>query len=263
MSRLIFGNLLVLYVALSLFGCDMQRYPDVEDSAKKELLIYSGMTMVQPLMEVVALVEEEQQCRIKITYGGSGHICKSVEVNQLGDIFFPGCISYIEDFQSQGIVTDAVQVGYNEAVLFVEKGNPQQVESQLDSLYDQRLNVVIGNDTSGAIGRETKRMLDAAGIYQQVADNVLYMTTDSKGLALAMKNRDADVVVNWKAIAYLPANREVTDVLKLPKGVADKRPLVMGLLRYSKNPDLARKVLAKASSIEGQAIFRKYGFLDD
>ena len=85
---------LLFILPFLLVACDMQKYPEPVNSNQRELLIYSGMTMLQPLQEISTLIEKEENCRIKITYGGSGHILKSVEVNQIGDLFFP--VEYIE-----------------------------------------------------------------------------------------------------------------------------------------------------------------------
>jgi len=46
-------------------ACDMQKYPE---SAQRELFIYSGMTMHQPLLEISALIENEENFRINERY---------------------------------------------------------------------------------------------------------------------------------------------------------------------------------------------------
>lgn len=260
MQNIKFSLLFILLFFLT--ACDMQKYPEPANSNQCELLIYSGMTMLQPLQEISALIEKEENCRVKITSGGSGHILKSVEINQIGDLFFPGDKSYIDELQKKGTVTQSVQVGYNEAGLFVQPGNPKQITSDLNQLQNKLLNVVIGTKKAGAIGRETKRILQHAGIYQEVIDNSFYMTTDSRGLALAIKSKDADVVMNWKAISFLPANIGQMDYIALPDEKIKQQPLVMGLLTYSHHQGLARKIMQVASSDVGQNIFQKYGFLD-
>ena len=113
---------LLFILPFLLVACDMQKYPEPVNSNQRELLIYSGMTMLQPLQEISTLIEKEENCRIKITYGGSGHILKSVEVNQIGDLFFPGDNSYIDELQDKGIITESIPVGYNKAGLFVQPG---------------------------------------------------------------------------------------------------------------------------------------------
>nr|WP_320048842.1 substrate-binding domain-containing protein [uncultured Desulfuromonas sp.] len=243
-------------------GCDPREHPDMGSPHKKELLVYSGMTMVKPLLELVEIMERQHECEIKVTYGGSGHIAKSVRINQVGDLFFPGDSSFIRSLQDEGLVSDVVEVGYNQAALFVQRGNPLHIEASLDELADPGYNVVLGNEFSGAIGRETKNILLTAGLYDRVVENVLYMATDSKGLAQAIRHQDADLVMNWKAVASLPENKYVMEVLALPEEIAGRHPLQMGLLSYSRQPELARLFLELAHSERGRDIFRRYGFVD-
>ncbi|WP_161947617.1 substrate-binding domain-containing protein [Malonomonas rubra] len=240
----------------------MQEYPAPPGSDRKEILIYSGMTMIKPLLEVSKLFEQQENCVVKITYGGSGHIMRSVQINKIGDLFFPGNKLYIDELAEQEMIEETALVGYNQAALFVQPGNPKQITPDLHNLTDARFNVVIGSETSGAIGRETKRILDNFGIYQQVIDNALYLTTDSKGLNRAMRSHDADLVMNWKAVGYFPENKGKMEILPHPEEPLHRRPLVIGTLRYSQNPKLAGKFLRLISSETGQQIFQKFGFLD-
>ncbi len=254
--------LIFLVLPLFLFSCDLQEYPAVEKNDRPQVLIYSGMTMLEPLMEIIALVEAQENCQVKITYGGSGHIAKSVEVNQIGDIFFPGDESYINPLLASGVVTESVLVGYNQLGLFVQPGNPKNISGSLENLLDKKLNIVIGSAESGSVGHETKRILSHLRLYSDVINNAIYMTTDSKGLAVAIKNKTADLTPNWKAVGALQRNVGTMEYLPISSVHSLKHPLVMGMLTYSQHPELAKKILQLASSKPGQDIFRKYGFLD-
>ncbi len=254
--------MLLLPVLLLMFGCDTPQYPAVEDTVKKELLIYCGMTMVKPVLELAAHFEEQENCIVKLTYGGSNHIKRSIEINQIGDLYFPGEKSFIEELSDKGIVTETSELGYNKAALFVQHDNPQKLSGDLHNLMDAHLHVVIGSDNSGSIGRETRRILEQAGIYQNVVDNALYLTTDSKGLVKAVRSKEADLVINWQAVLYLDDNNDYMTVLPIADEYIKKQPLVLGLLYYSRQKDLARKFMALASSTVGQDTFKRYGFKD-
>ncbi len=253
---------IIFAMLLCVVACDMEKYPEARDTHSCELLIYSGITLVQPLEEIAALVEDKMDCRIRISSGDSGHLLRSIRVNKVGDIFFPGSASYLNTLVAGGLITQNVQIGFNQAKLFVQPGNPMDISADLNNLTNERFNVVLGNERAGSIGKETKRILSEAGIYRDALDNSLYLTTDSKGLANAIKNHDADLVINWNAVAFLPENHGKMESLPLPDIYVKKQPIVMGILKYSQHPDIARKVLDLSVSAVGQNIFRKYGFLD-
>ncbi len=251
--------LLFLLTAFSLFvvSCGAS-----ETARKPELLIYCGITMIKPMAEIAEIIEAQEDCKIIITKGGSGNLLKSIETNQVGDLYLPGSDSYIKIATEEGLVVDSVFVGYNKAALMVQKGNPKDISANLDNLASQDYYVVIGNPNSGSIGRESKQILEKKGIFTDVQRNARQLTTDSKDLALVLKNKNADLVLNWYAVSTWPENEAYMDVLAIDEEFAAKKRLVLGLLNTSVYPDTARKFMDYAASEEGQAIFRKYGLYD-
>ena len=78
-----------------------------------------------------------------------------------------------------------------------------------------------------------------------------------------MKKGEADGMLNWRATGFFPDNAEVIDVIDLAPALAKPQALLLNLLNSSKNQDLARRFMEYAASEQGQAVFRKHGFLDN
>ena len=251
---------LTLLLILGLFvmsGCQQQK---VEQ--KKEILIYCGITMIKPMTEIAGIIEQKYDCKVLITKGGSGNLLKSIKANKIGDLYLPGSGSYIQACLEQGLVTDTVHVGFNKAAMMVQKGNPKNIPGNLDSMADKSYYVVIGNPESGSIGRETEKILTKKGIFTQVADNVQMMTTDSKDLVRVLKDKEADLVINWYATSTWLENSGSLSVLPISDKYAGKKKLIIGLLRFSRYPEISKAFMEYASSAEGKAIFNKYGLYD-
>ena len=153
-------------------------------------------------------------------------------------------------------------VGHNQLALFVQKGNPKQVSGQLRELLRKDLTVVLGNAASGSVGHESRRMLDSAGIYSKVVANASELLPDSRSVNLAFKRGYADLALNWRATALFPDNSPYVDIVDLPVTVAAPQPLLMIELTFSRNLVDARRFIDFAASEEGQAVFRRHGFLD-
>ena len=239
-------------------GCD----PGRKSAPKTESLIYCGITMIKPMSEIAAIIERQEDCKIVITKGGSGNLLKSIKINKVGDLYLPGSDSYIKTCLSKGLVSETAHVGYNKAALMVQKGNPKDLDSNLNGLKDPRYYVVIGNPDSGSIGKETKRILDKKGIFKDVAQNARKLTTDSKDLVAVIKNKEADLVVNWYATSTWNENKPYVEAIAIDERFAKKKKLVIGLLNTCRNPEIARKFMACAASPKGREIFNKYGLYD-
>ncbi len=241
-----------------LTGCSNQQPP--EEPVKKEVLIYCGMTMVQPVRKIADLIEEKENCIIKIIKNGSNSLYRSIKVNQQGDLYLPGSDSYIIKCLEEKLVVETVLVGFNKAAMIVAKNNPLNITSDLHNFLNPDYRVVLGAPDSGAIGKETKRILSQAGIYDQVLKNALYLTTDSKYLSRAIIDNKADIIINWRATVMWPENKNKMDVFLLDKKISLPKKLVLGLLNCSSQPEIARRFMELASSTEGQNIFTDYGF---
>jgi len=229
-----------------------------------ELLFYVGITMVKPMTELATRFERKEGVKIKILQGGSEDLYQSAKNSKAGDVYMPGSLSYRTKYLSEGVMeNDAVFVGYNRAALMVSKGNPKGVDANLNVLLDVRYKTVLCNPESGSIGNQTKKILTSAGIYTEAMAKAVYLTTDSRNLIKAIKEKDADVILNWRATAFWEGNKEIVDVLDLPEAVAPKNILVLTLLKSSRHPDIVRQFMAYARSQEGREVFHAYGFLND
>jgi molybdate transport system substrate-binding protein len=232
-------------------------------NAKTEMLLYCGITMVHPMTEIARLFEARESVKVSIAQGGSEHLYQSAKKSGVGDWYLPGEPSYRAKYLKEGLLGSFVTVGYNQMALMVQKGNPKQVKGDPQELLRKDLTAIVGNATSGSVGQETKDILDSLGVYHKVVKSVAFLSPDSRSLALAIKRKEADVAMNWRAVGYFADNVGMVDTIDLPASLAKPQALELSLLASSKQPEIARRFMALAASEEGQAIFRKHGFLDN
>ncbi|MCX8085784.1 MAG: substrate-binding domain-containing protein [Rhodocyclaceae bacterium] len=152
---------------------------------------------------------------------------------------------------------------FETAAFIVQKGNPKKVKADLREMLRKDLVVILGNAESGSVGQEAKAILDRLGIYPQVVRQAAFLAPDSRSLMLAMRKGEADLTMSWRATGFFPENAEKLDVIDLPPTLARPQPLLLNLLKSSRHPELAKRFMAFAAGEEGQAIFRKHGFLDN
>jgi len=232
-------------------------------SAKKEMLLYCGITMVRPMTEIAQLFEQRENIKIIVAQGGSEDLFQSAKKSGVGDWYLPGEPSYRDKHLAEGLFGEQVTVGYNQMALMVQKGNPKKVRPDPRELLRKDLVAIIGNAESGSVGQEAKHILDRLGIYPQVIRNSAFLAPDSRSLVNAMKKGEADLTMNWRATGFFPDNAPKLDVVDLDPQIAKPQALLLIQLKSTKQPELARRFLAFASGAEGQAIFRKHGFLDN
>jgi molybdate transport system substrate-binding protein len=233
------------------------------ETAKNELLLYCGITLVRPMTEIAQSFEKRENVRITIAQGGSEDLFQSAKKSGVGDWYLAGEPSYYEKHLKAGLFGDYRTVGYNQMGLMVQKGNPKKVKADPRELLRKDLVAIIGNAESGSVGKEAKDILDELGIYPKVVRQAAFMAPDSRSLINAMKKGEADITLNWRATGFFPENAAAVDVIDLDPRLARPQALLLIQLKSTKNPELARRFLEFAAGEQGQAAFRKYGFLDN
>ncbi len=258
MKRHVIRIAIVLLAMVFIAGCAEEKA-----APKKKLLVYVGATMIKPMTEIAKAIEEQENCEIVLSRGGSGHLLKTIKSQQIGDLYLPGSDSYIKTCLEDGLVTDTVFVGYNKAAMMVQEGNPKSISADLENLTKKEYKVSIVDPKAGSIGKEAKKILEKKGIYDQVVANVdQFGTADSGDLILMLKDKKVDLVINWFATSAWPDNRDFVDPLPIDDKYAKKKKLVIGLLKTSENPEIARKFMEYAGSEKGRELFTEYGLYD-
>ncbi|MEN9316358.1 MAG: hypothetical protein RIS35_2751 [Pseudomonadota bacterium] len=227
------------------------------------LLIYCGITMVRPITELARSFEQREKVRVTITQGGSADLYLSAKKSRVGDLYFPGEPAYRTRYLPEGLLGEATLVGYNQLALFVRKGNPKAVRPDIHEIFRKDLTLMIGNADSGSVGQETRQMLDALRLYPKAVEKADFLMPDSRAINLAMRRGEADIALNWRATAFFPDNAPHVDAIDLDPKLAKPQALLLNLLTFSRQQPLARKFMEHAASPEGQAVFRKWGFLDN
>jgi molybdate transport system substrate-binding protein len=228
-------------------------------AAQKTLFFYCGITMAKAMSEIKQKIEKKDNCKIKIIPGGSKSLYNSLKAARVGDLYLPGSDSYRNKNLKDGLLTDFVNIGYNQAALVVLKGNPKHIKS-LKDLKRKDIRLVIGNPETGSVGRVAKKVAIIYGgenYYNYLYNNSVKLLADSKRIDNFLINKKADVAIDWRAAAI---NNPYLDVIKIDEKYAKKYKLQINLLKFSKHKKIAKDLMNFAASKEGQKIMKKYGF---
>ena len=255
LQQLITGFSLLLMLSLPIVG--------QAAAEKPEMLIYCGITMIRPMTEIARKFEQRENVKVTLSQGGSEDLYQSLKKNAVGDLYLPGEPTFRSKYAAEGLLGDVVTVGYNQLAIMVKKGNPKRVKGDIKEILREDLTIIIGNATSGSVGKETQDVLEAAGIYAEALDASIHLAPDSRGLNNAMKKGEADLILNWRATGFFPDNAVAVDVIDLSPKLAKPQALLLNLLTFSKNKAQSKRFMQFAAGEEGQAVFRKFGFLDN
>lgn len=252
MFHTLFKSIVIISIfTLSLFGAQ-----------KPNMLFYCGITMVKPMQEIATLFEKKNNCTIKIVQGGSEDLYDSLKLSKKGDLYLPGADNYIKEYKKDGLFGKEAYIGFNQAAIFVKKGNPKKIKT-LDSLVDDSIGTTLCNPDSGSIGKMTKTILTnykGEKFFNKAYDVTLEIGTDSRNLNSSLLRNEIDMTVNWIAAGSTSDVAKNITIVPIDEKYAPKKKLVITTLGFSKNKNLAEEFIQFAASKEGEAIMKKYGF---
>ncbi|WP_157493456.1 substrate-binding domain-containing protein [Desulfonatronovibrio magnus] len=252
--------MMLIVMSLMFFsGCseDSSRYAE----EKPRLLVYTGVTMVNPMVELAAIVESKCACRITILQDASSNHFNAIKALQQGDLFLPGDESFIEQAAEKGFISQTVLVGFNRAAIMVNRGNPLGLKGDPAELLNPEYAVVLADPELGSIGRETTAVFARKGLAEEILDNIMYYAADSKGVTMAIVRGQAHAGINWYAPSVWDENKEHVQALLMDEKYAPPRALILAKLSFSKHAEEALVFMEIASGPIGKAIFRKHGFI--
>ena len=225
-----------------------------------ELTLYCGAGIRPAAEALIRRFEAIYPVKINATYAGSGRLLGQIISLQRGDLFMPGAALYVDKAIEEGVAYAETRriVAYFVPVIFVQKGNPKGIHS-LGDFRRKGIRLGFGDERSCAVGRKTLKILAKNGIAcSEVKKNVVYKSGTVNELGLAIQMGNVDAVILWDANARHFAESGEVIPIPLEKNVLSAIPIV--LLRSSRHPGEAQRLIDFVASEEGRKILVKQGY---
>lgn len=228
-----------------------------------DLVIYSGITMVRPLKQIAERFEAEKNVHILIEQGASSYLYETISSQQTGDIYFPGSSYFRVKHKDDNILLEHKLVGYNRLAIVATLSNPKNISLELKSLLNPEYSVVLPAPDSGSVGKATEKLLDSQNLKKLAYRNTAFFTTDSHRINQAIIDGRGDIALNWYATTRWEEAQNKLETKIIDDSLSPKRNLELNLLKFSKNPTLAKEFINYATTPESLESFYEFGFLTD
>lgn len=240
---------LVLLACVTLVGCD---------SKDADLVLYCAAGIRPPAVDLIKAFEDKYGVTVSTDYAGSEVLLSKIKVSRRGDLYMPGDSHYIEQAKEAGMILSSRIVCYWVPTILVQKGNPKGV-SGLDGLVKPGLKVGLGDPDVCAIGRTTWEIFGKNGITREdIKENLVFQSLTVNELGMQIQTQALDAVIVWDAMAKYFSEYGDEVAIASEKNVVSS--VAVGVLKFSKNKELAEKFTAFLTSEEGQAIFAKHSY---
>ncbi|MCA9186427.1 MAG: substrate-binding domain-containing protein [Pirellulaceae bacterium] len=232
-----------------------------EQDDNRPLLVYCAAGMRPSLEKIADDYELEYEIATQLQYGGSNTLLSQIEVSQLGDLFVSADVDYLELGRQRGLVREILPLARIRPVIVVRKGNPKGIQSIQDLLRSD-VTTALGSPEQAAIGRTTRTLLEKAGIWSSVSDNVtrtgVFKPTVPE-VANDVKLGSVDAGIVWDTTLPLYPDLQAIPVPELEGGTT---LVAVGVLSSTSNPTAALRLARYiAARDKGLAEISKHGYV--
>ncbi|UCG49546.1 MAG: molybdate ABC transporter substrate-binding protein [Phycisphaerales bacterium] len=244
--------------ALLLLGGCKGDHGKVTRGGSAELVLYCGAGIRPPVDEVIAAFEKQEGVKVVPDYAGSEVLLSKIKVHRRGDLYMPGDKYYVDKAEEAGMISSRRPVFYWIPTILVRKGNPKNISGLVD-LQKPGLKVGLGDPNACAIGRTADMLLSKTGISREsLKENLVYQSLTVNELGVQIQAGSLDAVIVWDAMARYYA--EYGDQIAIRREQNVISTVDIGVLKFSKDSELAERFIAFITSGAAGEIFAKHGY---
>ena len=242
-----------LSIMLLIAGCTVPG--GCSQPVEPTLVVYCGAGLRPPVAELIDTFSKRHRVRVEPVYTGSGILLSQITLAQRGDIYIPGDQFFMQQAVDKGYILEQAAAAVFIPVIAVRKGNPKGIKGLAD-LTRKDLKLGLGEEKACAIGRSSAVMLKRAGLTDRVKPSYTATTVNDLGSHLKIGTLDAAII--WDAVArFYPDEVEMVDISTEYREVLT---VPVGVLRFTKNRELAQSFMQLVSGKEGKQVFAKHGY---
>ncbi len=236
--------------------------------------VFSARACAEPLERAAALFTEKTGVKVEIDVC-SRHCASGVaeeasgegkhddfldEISEAGvhDLAIGGAEYLLDDGEVRGIVQKGERrtIAARESAIIVPAGNPAGIETVRD-LAKPGVRVAISMiDCLKGLWEDVCGRL---GLIEGVLQNISYRANGCVAIVEAVAQRKVDAGVGWTAFEHLAPGR--IEAVRLPESARILRGTGIGLLRFSRQPDAAKKFMDFLTTPEARAFYLDLGWV--
>ena len=204
--------------------------------------------------EVEAAFEKKTGIQVDVILGSSGQFAQKIGEQAPYDVFFSANVSFVDDVIKSGDCDGETRALYGRGrIVMWSKDTPPASLSELPAGSGK---IAIANPDHAPYGRAAKQAMDAAGVWEQVKDRVVYGSNIQQTMQLAQTGNAALAFVAL-ALAIADDEGRYTEIDE-----AMHKPLEQALVvcKHGRAQAGGRQFAAFVMSPEGREIMKRYGF---
>ena len=226
-----------------------------------EVTVFAGSASKPPLEEAAESYQAETGIEIVLHFGGSGAMLNQLRLSQKADLFIPGSPDYMTKANRLNLVDSSSEkiIAYLIPAINVPKGNPKNIQ-RLADLGQPGIRVGIADPAGVCVGLYAVELLEMNELTAIIRPNLTGSVESCAKAAAMVSLQSVDATLGWREFESWNPDR-TESILLPPEQIARIAYIPAALAKNARNVEAATDFLNFLTSMQGQAVFAKWGYL--
>ena len=228
----------------------------------QDIRVAAASDLTSALPAIAQQFEQENHCKVTVTFGSSGNFFQQLENGAPFDVFLSADRQYPEALDQAGLTVPGSRVEYatGRLVLWARSDSAFDVAKGLKGLTSPAVKkIAMANPRHAPYGKAGEAALRTEGVYEQVSSKLVLGENVSQAATFAQTG-NADAGILPLSLALNPTMQAAGHYVQIPASEYPPIRQAAVAMKHSKNPDLAKKFVQFLSNDAARRTLREFGF---
>ncbi len=252
--KLVSTFFLVAFFLVALLGV-MAQVSLAPSSANPPInLLVSAAASLQPSLQGIDVINS---AKVTYNFGASGALQQQIEQGAPVDVFISAGVKQMDNLESKGLLAFRTNLLTNRLALITPKDSPVKLSNFSQLLNPNIKRIAIAEPRIVPVGSYATEVLQNLGILEKLQPKFV-LGNNVRFVLAAVESGEVDAGIVYVTDAK-SSEKVVISAIAEPKLHS---PIIypIGILKSSKNPEVAKQYEQFLQSVKAQTIFKKYGF---
>lgn len=225
----------------------------------EELLVFAAASLTEALQESAKIFEVETGIHVVFNLGGSGLLARQIEQGGPADLFFSADEARMDALDRGGWLLDGTRRTRlaNSLVVVVPQDSRLELSSAASLTNAMVRRLALADTKTVPAGMYARSYLESIQLWTALEARVLPAESVRAALA-AVESGNADAGIVYKTDAAI--SKKVRVVLEIAATEGPKIRYPLAVIRTTRHPEAARRLIDHLSGARAGEIFLRHGF---
>ena len=235
--------------------CSISACKDTNTSP--DLTVAAASDLMPAFEEIGRAFESVHKRKVVFVFGSTGMLAKQIEHGAPMDLFAAASVSYVDQLDQKGLIIPGTKAVYarGRITLWTPQESNLRLQGVADLARPEVTRVAIANPDHAPYGLAARQALETAGVWDRVRPKLVYADNIRQTLQYA---ETGNVEVSIVALSLSLQSRGRWTLI--PEQLHKPIDQGLGIIKTTKNEQIARDFATFLNGPEGRAIMQKYGF---